>query len=127
AELAAKATIDKSLTNVAKELKVPLQQSPGLARNSQDVTFSSELVQKIFDAPAGGIVEAPQLVGQNFIIAQVTGIQHTPPAGGDFDAGAKQLSEQASGDLTLSYASAARDREGVKVNQQVLNSALGQQ
>ena len=127
AELAAKATIDKNLTAIAKDLKVPVQQSPGLSRDSQDTTFSPELVQKIFDASANGVVEAAQTGGQNFIIAQVTGIQHNPPAGGDFDAGARQLSAQASGDLTYSFAGAARDREGVKVNQQLLNSAVGQQ
>ena len=127
AELAAKAIIDKSLVNVAKALKVPMQQSPGLQRDSQDTTLSSSLVQKIFEAAPGGIVQAPQGVGQNFIIAQVTGIQHNPPTGGDFDAGAKQLSLQASSDLTISFANATRDREGVKVNQQMLTSALGQQ
>ena len=127
AELAARATTDKSLTNIAKELKVPVQQSPGLQRDSQDTVLSSSLVAKIFEAPPGGIVQSPQGVGQNFIIAQVTGVQHTPAAGADFDAGAKQLSLQAGNDFTISYANAARDREGVKVNQQMLTSALGQQ
>ncbi len=127
AELAAKATTDKSLVNIAKELKVPVQQSQGLQRDSQDTTLSSSLVQKIFEAGPGGIVQAPQGVGQNFIIAQVSGIQHTPPTGKDFDDGAKQLSLQAGNDITISFANAARDREGVKVNQQLLASAIGQQ
>ena len=104
-----------------------MQQSPGLQRDSQDTVLSSSLVAKIFEAPPGGIVQSPQGVGQNFIIAQVTGVQHTPAAGADFDAGAKQLSLQAGNDFTISYANAARDREGVKVNQQMLTSALGQQ
>jgi len=127
AELAAKAIIDKSLAGIAKEMKVPVQQSPGLARNSSDTTFSQELVGKIFDAAPGGIVEAPQAAGQNFIIAQVTGIQHDPTTGADFAAGATQLSQQTAGDISISYANAARDRDGVKVNQQMLQSALGQQ
>jgi len=127
AELAAKAIIDKSLVGIAKEMKVPVQQSPGLARNSSDTTFSQGLVEKIFDAPPGGIVEAPQTAGQNFIIAQVSGIQHDATTGADFAAGAAQLSQQAGGDISISYANAARDREGVKVNQQMLQSALGQQ
>ncbi len=127
AELAARAIIDKNLAGIAKELKVPVQQSPGLARNSADTTFSQGLVEKIFDAPASGIVEAPQAAGQNFIIAQVSGIQHDATAGADFAAGAAQLSLQTAGDISISYANAARDREGVKVNQQMLQSALGQQ
>jgi peptidyl-prolyl cis-trans isomerase D len=127
AELAAKAIVDKNLAGIAKDMKVPVQQSPGLARNSSDTTFSQDLVGKIFDAAPGGIVEAPQAAGQNFIIAQVTGIQHDTTSGTDFAAGATQLSEQAAGDVSISYANAARDREGVKVNQQMLQSALGQQ
>ena len=101
--------------------------STGLARDSHDTTLSGELVSKIFAAAPGGIAEAPQAVGPNFIIAQVTGIQHSTPAGDDFARGAGQLSAQAGGDLTITYANAARDREGVKVNQQMLQSALGQQ
>ena len=127
AELAARAIVDKSLAGIAKEMKVPVQQSPGLARNSSDTTFSQGLVEKIFDAPPGGVVEAPQAAGQNFIIAQVSGIQHDATIGADFAAGAAQLSQQTAGDISISYANAARDREGVKVNQQMLQSALGQQ
>jgi peptidyl-prolyl cis-trans isomerase D len=127
AELAARAIIDKGLTNIAKELKVPVQQSPGLARDSHDTTLSADLVQKIFDAAPNGIVEAPQAVGANFIIAQVSGIQHNAPSGPDFANGAGQLSAQAAGDLSITFAGAVRDREGVKINQQMLQSALGQQ
>ena len=127
AELAARAVADKSLANIAKEMKVPLQQSPGLARNSSDTTFSAPLVQRIFAAAPGQIVEAPQGTGNNFIIARVTGIAHSVSAGAEFDAGRQQLSQQAASDLTVSFANASRLREGVKVNQQMLNSALGQQ
>jgi hypothetical protein len=37
------------------------------------------------------------------------------------------LSQQAASDLSVSFANASRLREGVKVNQQMLQSALGQQ
>ena len=57
----------------------------------------------------------------------MSGIQHDATAGADFAAGAAQLSQQTAGDISISYANAARDREGVKVNQQMLQSALGQQ
>ena len=127
AELAGKATADGNLTAIAKEMKIPVQQSPALSRNSSDTTFSAGLVQKIFSAPPGGVVEAAQGVGANFIIARVTGINHTPPSGPDFQGGRAQLSQQAASDISVSFANASRLREGVKVNQQMLQSALGQQ
>ncbi|HWY62901.1 MAG TPA: peptidyl-prolyl cis-trans isomerase, partial [Rhizomicrobium sp.] len=127
AELAALATVDKSLAAVAKEMKVPVQQSPALSRNTSDTTFSSTLVAKIFNAEPGAVVEAPQAVGSNFIIARVTGIAHSAPAGPEFESGRTQLSQAAASDFSVSFANAARLREGVKVNQQMLQSALGQQ
>ena len=127
AELAAKATADGNLGVIAKEMKVPLQQSPALSRNTSDTTFSAALVQKIFDAAPGAVVEAPQGVGANFIIARVTGIAHQAPSGAEFEGLRTQLSQQAASDLSVSFANAARLREGVKVNEQMLQSALGQQ
>ncbi len=127
AELAAKAMIDKNLTGIAKEMKIPVQQSQGIGRGSSDTTFSAAMVQKIFDAPPGGIVEAPQGVGPNFIIARVSGVAHSKPSGELFEGGRAQLSQQAASDISVSFANAARLREGVKVNEQMLQSALGQQ
>ncbi len=127
AELAAKATVDKSLANIAKEMKVPVQQSPALSRNTSDTTFSAQLVSKIFSAAPGAVVEAPQAVGLNFIIARITGISHATAAGADFQGGRAQLSQAAATDLSVSFANAARLREGVKVNEQMVQSALGQQ
>jgi peptidyl-prolyl cis-trans isomerase D len=108
-------------------MKIPVQQSQSLGRGSSDTTFSAAMVQKIFDAPAGGVVEAPQGVGPNFIIARVSGIAHGAPSGPLFEGGKGQLSQQAASDISVSFANAARLREGVQVNQQMLQSALGQQ
>ena len=108
-------------------MKIPVQKSQAIGRGSSDTTFSAAMVQKIFDAPQGGIVEAPQAVGANFIIAKISGIAHVPPGGADFTGGQAQLSQQAASDLSVSFANASRLREGVKVNQQLLQSALGQQ
>ena len=127
AELAAKAIADKDLTGIAKEMKIPVQKSQAIGRGSSDTTFSAAMVEKIFKAPQGGIVEAPQGVGANFIIAKVTGIAHTKADGVNFTGGQAQLSQQAASDISVSFANAARLREGVKVNEQLLQSALGQQ
>jgi hypothetical protein len=84
-------------------------------------------VRKIFDAAPGGVVESQQGVGANYIIARVTGIAHSAPTGTLFEGGRGQLSQEAASDISVSFANAARLREGVKVNQQMLQSALGQQ
>ena len=127
AELAAKAIADGNLTTIAKEMKIPVQQSPALARNTSDTTFSAALVEKVFNAAPGAVVEAAQGTGPNFIVAKVTGIAHSPTTGPEFEGGRAQLSEQAASDISVSFANAARLREGVKINEQMLQSALGQQ
>jgi peptidyl-prolyl cis-trans isomerase D len=127
AELTAKAIIAKDLTGIAKDMKVPVQKSQAIGRGSSDTTFSAAMVQKIFEAPQGGIVEAPQAAGGNYIIAKVSGVAHSQPGGPQFAGGQAQLSQQAASDLSVSFANASRLREGVKVNQQLLQSALGQQ
>ncbi len=125
-ELTAAANTDKTLANIARQLKVPVQQSPALAHTTNDTTFSSDLVAKIFQAKPGQVVEAPQGAG-NYIIARVTGIAHTAATGPEFASGRAQLSQAAASDFAVSFANAARLREGVKVNEQMLQSALGQQ
>ena len=125
--LADEAKKDKSLDGIAKELKVPVQHSPGLGRDTNDTTFSATMTGEIFSAPPDGIVIGPQAVGPNFIIAQVSGINHATPTATDatFQGGKTQLSAQAAGDLSTAFANAARLSQGVKVNQKVLQSAIG--
>jgi peptidyl-prolyl cis-trans isomerase D len=125
-DLTTKANADKTLANVARELKVPVQQSPALSHSTNDTTFSTDLIQKIFQAQPGQVVQSPQGAG-NYIIARITGIAHTAATGPEFSSGRVQLSQAAASDFAGSFANAARLREGVKVNEQMLQSALGQQ
>jgi len=83
----------------------------------------------LFEAPAGGVVEAPQGTGGNYIIAKVTGIAHPQTASSAqvFAQGWDQLSQQTAGDFTLSLANAERQRQGVTVNQQLLQQTIGGQ
>jgi len=127
--LAAQAQKDGNLAGIAKELKVPVQQSPALSRDTSDTTFSATLISQLFEAAPGGVVEAAQGSGGNYIIAKVTGIAHpqTPNAAQIFAGGWEQLSQQTAGDFTLSLANAERQRQGVTVNQQLLQQAIGGQ
>ena len=125
ATLAAQAQKDGNLTGIAKQLKVPVQPSPSLARNTNDTTFSSALVSKLFEAAPGTVVEAPQGTGGNYIIARLTGIAHPAAPPEATFALRQQVSEQAAADFSISFANAARLRQGVKVNQKLLQQAAG--
>lgn len=125
--LAAQAQKDGSLAGIAKELKVPVLQSPALGRDTSDTTFSAALITRLFDAAPGGVVEAPQGSGGNYIIAKVTGVAHprTAAMAQLFTSGKEQLSQQAADDLTITLANAQRQSQGVTVNQQLLQQAIG--
>ena len=125
AQLAAQAEKDGNLAGIAKQLKVPVQQSPSLARNTSDTTFSAALVSKLFEAAPGAVTEAPQGTGGNYIIARVTGIAHPASPPDAAFALRAQISEQTAADFSISFANAARLRQGVTVNQKLLQQATG--
>ena len=121
------ASKDGDLAGIARALKVPVQKSPALSHGTNDTMFSAAVITKLFNAPAGGVVSGPQGTGGNYIIAKVTGIAHPePPSQAVFDNGRTQISGQMAGDLTVSFANAARAQQGVKVNQKLLDQAVGQ-
>lgn len=124
AQLTAQAEKDKSLDGVAKALNVPVQHSPSLNRQTNDTMFSAALVQRLFDAKPGAILSGPQGTSGNYIIARVSGIAHPTlnPRDRGFVGGAAQLSSQIANDFTNAMANAARTRQGVKVNQKLLES-----
>ena len=127
AQLAAQATKENSLNGVAAAVKVTVQHSPAITRNTDDAMFSAATVQKLFDAKAGGIVSGPQGLSGNFIIAKVTGIMHPRilPGSPGFAQGAQQIGQTISGDFSLALANAARAAQGVTVNQKLVDSAIG--
>jgi peptidyl-prolyl cis-trans isomerase D len=127
ADLAAQAQHDGNLAGIAKTLKVPVQHSPALNRQTNDTTFSADFVQLLFNTRPGGIQMAPQAAGLNAIIAQVTGVAHdmTPQTAAQLSSAKAQLSEQAAGDLSVSFANASRLQQGVKIDQRVLQSVIG--
>ncbi|MFO1247576.1 MAG: SurA N-terminal domain-containing protein [Alphaproteobacteria bacterium] len=127
--LAAQAAKDKSLDGIAKELKVPVQHSPALGRQTNDATFSEAMVTKLFNAPPGGVEYGAQGLTGNYIIARVTGITHPPlnPRDPGFQGGMARFSQSVAGDMSIALANAARARQGVKVNQKLVQSVTGNQ
>ncbi|MGH6827451.1 MAG: hypothetical protein ACREFW_00915, partial [Rhizomicrobium sp.] len=63
----------------------------------------------------------------NHIIARVTGISHAASQSSEqLASGSEQISAQAAGDLTGTLANEAREKQGVTVNQQLLQQTIGQ-
>ncbi|HEX4026150.1 MAG TPA: SurA N-terminal domain-containing protein [Rhizomicrobium sp.] len=120
---------DKSLDKVAKEMKLTVQHSPALTRQTNDTMFSAAFVQRLFMAEPGGVVSGAQGLSGNYILARVTGIAHPKldPRDPSFQAGAARLSQALAGDFSIAMANAARERQGVKVNQKMVASLTGNQ
>jgi peptidyl-prolyl cis-trans isomerase D len=127
--LTAQAEKDKSLDNVARDLKVSVQHSPALTRQTNDTMFSAAFIQRLFDAPAGAIVSGAQGTSGNYILARVSGIAHPRlnPRDPGFQGGAARLSQAVAGDFSIAMANAGRERQGVKVNQKMVASITGNQ
>lgn len=125
--LAAQARKEKSLDAIAKQLNIPVQHSPALARNTDDAIFSAQTVNRLFTAPPGGVDVGPQGATGNYMIARVSGISHPPanPRDPAFQSGVMQFSQTVAQDFSVDLAAAARARQGVKVNQTVVNSVTG--
>lgn len=121
AELTKTAQAQGSLDGIAKSLHLPVQDSPGLGRGTDDTTFSNALVTRLFNMSALGITYGPQGTGGNYIIAQVSGIAHPAVASDEYKTAASQLGASVGGDLSVSLANAARARQGVKVNQKLID------
>jgi peptidyl-prolyl cis-trans isomerase D len=121
-ELSARAAKEKSLDGIAKDLKLTVQHSPALGRDTNTDQFNAELIQKIFAAPAGGVDFGPGASG-SFVIAKVTGINHPAqnPSDPGFRVGSQRLSQAMAQDFSINLANAARTRQGVKVNQKLLS------
>jgi peptidyl-prolyl cis-trans isomerase D len=125
--LAAQARKDKSLDAVAKQLNVAVQHSPALARDTNDALFSSQTVNRLFITPPGGVDVGPQGTTGNYMIALVSGIRHQviSPQDPAFQAGVAQFSQTVAQDFAVDLVNAARTRQGVRVNQTMVNSLTG--
>jgi peptidyl-prolyl cis-trans isomerase D len=126
ASLTQKANSDRSLKAVAAQLHTNVQSTGGLSRNTQSDVVSQELLKKIFSAPAGSAVSAPESDG-SFVVARVTGVNH-PDLGPDnpmYQRLGAELGNEAGQDLGSALAHAWRDKLGVKINQSEVDRLAG--
>ena len=127
AALAKEATAAQSLASLAKTLNVKEIDSPPLQRSKKDDVFAQSLIDAIFDAPPGTAVYGKSIKG-GYIVARITGVAHPPeqsasnPAYRNFQ---MQIADQIGQDIPVSLAVAARARQGVTVNQKMVDSVIG--
>lgn len=124
AELTKTAQQQGNLDGIAKMLHVTVQESPGLGRGTDDTTFSNALVTRLFNLPPLAIISGPQGSGGNYMIAQLSGIAHPAVASEEYKTAAAQLGASVGGDLSVSLANAARAKQGVRVNQKLVDQAI---
>lgn len=116
-----------SLDGVAKVAGTSVQHTKALARSFTDATFSPATMRTFFEAAPGAAVAGMLPDGSGYVVARVTAVAHRmPPMNSpDFMRMAIAFSQSMSGDLTTSFAYAARDRQGVKINHKMLDSTVG--
>lgn len=125
--LTAQANREKSLDGVAKTAGASVQHSKVLTRRGGDPAFSDVLTGALFDAAPGAAAYGAQNGGQAYIVARVTAVAHRlPPENSpDFARTVMAISRTVASDVATSFAYAARDKQGVKINQKLLDSAVG--
>ena len=126
--LTAQATAEKSLADIAKTLGVSEEASGALQRGAKSQVFADDLVTAIFDAAPGAAVYGKSSKGDSYIIARVTGIAHPPQMSASnpqYRSFLAQIGTQIGEDIPTSLAMAARLRQGVTVNQKMVDSVTG--
>lgn len=126
--LAAEVNTGKSLADAAKSLGVTEEQSGPLMRGRPEDIFPAALVGTIFDAAPGTAVFGKSAKGDAYIVAQVTGVVHPPAvtaASPQYQGFLAQMGNQIGEDIPTSLAMAARIRQGVSVNQQLVERVTG--
>ena len=128
AALAAEAQHDGNLTAIAQKIGAPVQSGPAMSRQQQlSDLFSPQLTASIFRQAPGGITYGPTANREGMIIARVTGISHPqiPPNNPMVQRGFQQIAGQFQEDIILGLAQAARDKQGVKINQKLVDQTVG--
>ena len=91
--------------------------------------FTNEMLTKIFAAPPARAVYARTGDGASYVVAKVTAVQHPPPfvvQGAGLKRFAAQVGSQAGQDVGSAVASAAREKQGVKINRQTVDRLTGE-
>jgi len=124
--LAARANLEGSLSGVAASVGLTVQSSEALDRGTNKGVFTPPVTLAIFQAaPGATIAAAPD--GNSYIVARVSGVVHPLPSPNDlrYVQGANQFSTEVASDITITLAKAIQKKEGLTVNQKMVDSTVG--
>jgi len=126
AALTARANAEHSLAGIAQALNLPVLKSGALNRGTNAGAMQPAVVRAIYDAGPGAAVSVPA-GADSFVIARVTGIAHPALQVGtlDYIRGVRELAGDVSADFTLSLAKAVEKKEGLTINQKIVDGAIG--
>jgi peptidyl-prolyl cis-trans isomerase D len=126
-DLAAEARKTGDLKAIAQKLGSPILFGPAINRDKTDQVFSAPVVASLFSVPPGGIITGPMGNTGNYLIARVTGVMHPPLPEGNpaYQQDVRRLAGQVSQDIVFSLAKAAQAKQGVKINQPMVDRVLG--
>ncbi len=114
------------MTAVAAAIGASIPRSPALNRSTDAAPLTKEIVRLLYAAPPGGAISSPTADG-NYIVARVSGVAHPPAPDNNigYMRGVNQLSGEIAADMTLSLAKAEQQREGLTVNQKLVDATVG--
>lgn len=114
----------QSLADVAKGAGLEVKTADALQRGRAAGDFSTDTLNRIFDAKVGTVASAAGASPNERVLFQVTKAT-VPPAGPSDAMMSAQLGEQMEGDLLNQYVDALRKRFGVSVNERSFQLAVG--
>jgi peptidyl-prolyl cis-trans isomerase D len=126
-ELTAQANKEGSLEGAAKAIGATIQKSPAIQHGFSDATFSSALVQALFQAGPGKSAMGPRTQNGGYVVARVTGIVHPMLADKDprFLMAMQQLGQMAGSTVSESYVAQQRVAQKVTYNRKNIDSVQG--
>jgi peptidyl-prolyl cis-trans isomerase D len=125
-DLVAKGNKGAALAELARAQGASVKESAALGRTAPNEIFSAEALDAVFAAPRGKFVHVPTDAGKRMILrvkeirSQEADLQ--TPQVKEF---AQQIAEAVNNDLLDQFLQAIHQREGVVVNETVVNTALG--
>jgi peptidyl-prolyl cis-trans isomerase D len=122
-EIMAEVSEGRTVTSIVQERGLTLNTHAPVTRDDPLDDMPAGLAEALFGGEKGAIVRADAF--DNVVLAKIDNVIPFDPAEDDgqaqLDAIRAELANQAAADLVNAYAQALQDREGVTINQQLLN------
>ncbi|MEZ5815679.1 MAG: SurA N-terminal domain-containing protein [Hyphomicrobiaceae bacterium] len=125
-ELVDKIKAGTALEEIAKESNLEVKTTPPFKRSSPPDGLTQAATHLAFTLPKGGAASSASADGKTRIVMVVDDIKAAPePTKEQLDAIRKELSQELQRDTLQTYVGAVRERQGVKINEDVYKRTVG--